>query len=242
MTSHDWFIEQRTAFAARTLPTDEERLFADHLERCPECREAVARIEHDLGWLPMGVTPVAPRPGFRRRAAEAVLGSRRGRWLPWISLAAAAVVIVAAIATVDRASRRERAVADRLVESERALAALNDTVAILRHAARVLQASIAMGDHQGGLVIFADSVTHRWNVVLHGMPPAPEGQRYQFWFITAEGMVKSVDLWPEGGVPVFVTLGMPPRGGAVLGAALSIEPDSNQTDQPKGKQLAHLML
>jgi hypothetical protein len=132
--------------------------------------------------------------------------------------------------------------ANQLAQSRQALAALTDTVAILRRAARILQASIEMDDHRGNLMIFADDVTHRWNVVLHGLPPAPAGEKYQFWFICSDGMVRGAELRPTGDGSVILTLGMPPEGGQVLGAALSVEPAGNASNVPRGKELAHLML
>jgi hypothetical protein len=38
------------------------------------------------------------------------------------------------------------------------------------------------------------------------------------------------------------TTGMPETGGAVLGAALTMEPVGAATGPPRGKELAHLML
>ena len=38
------------------------------------------------------------------------------------------------------------------------------------------------------------------------------------------------------------TTGMPPTGGAVLGAALTMEPMDADSGPPRGKTLAHLML
>ena len=55
-------------------------------------------------------------------------------------------------------------------------------------------------------------------------------------------MVRGVELPARPGRPVIVTVGMPERGGAVLGALLSVEPMENNTDQPRGKRLADLML
>ena len=59
MTPHDWYVENRVAFVARALEASEERLFSDHLPRCEECRREVARLERDLGALPMAATPIA---------------------------------------------------------------------------------------------------------------------------------------------------------------------------------------
>ena len=243
MNTHEWFVEHRQDFAARILDPDDERNFADHLARCVACRSAVADLERDLAWLPMGVAPVRPRPGFRWRATRAVFGPPpRNRWLVWLPVAAAAGLLVAAGVALRNGSARESVLTSELARSRQALAALGDSVAILRGTARVLQASIEMEKHQGGLLIFADSVTHRWNVVLHGLPPAPAGHAYQFWFICSDGMVKSVELKPLGSGPMFVTVGMPSGGGQVIGAALSVELSGSVGPGPKGKELAHLIL
>src|SRR6185437_4963810 len=76
MTPHDWYVENRVAFVARALEASEERLFSDHLPRCEECRREVARLERDLGALPMAATPVAPRPGLTHHLADAILYRR----------------------------------------------------------------------------------------------------------------------------------------------------------------------
>ena len=43
MTAHDWYIENRAGFVARSLEPGEERTFRDHLIRCEECSREVAR-------------------------------------------------------------------------------------------------------------------------------------------------------------------------------------------------------
>jgi hypothetical protein len=240
MTAHDWFIEHRTDFAARTLDPDDETTFRAHLERCDECRQEVEAIERELDWLPMGVTPVTPRPGLKRRIVEGTLQPRRRR--DWAVPAAVAASLLFLAAGWYAGSREVRTISDQLAQAQRRLVALEDTVSVVRQAARVLQAKIEMGGQQGGLLIFADSVTHRWNVVMHGLPPAPPHTRYQFWFITAEGMVPGAELKVESSKPVMFTTGMPDRGGEVMGAALTLEPQNASGGPPRGKQLAHLML
>jgi anti-sigma-K factor RskA len=240
MTAHDWFIEHRTDYAARTLDPDDEATFRAHLERCEECRHEVDAIERELAWLPMGTAPVTPPPGFKRRIVEHVLGAPHRR--SWAIPAAVAASLLFLVAGWYAGSRQAASMADQLAQARRRLVALEDTVSVVRQAAKVLQASIEMDGQQGGLVIFADSVTHRWNVVMHGLPPAPPNTRYQFWFITAEGMVPGVELKVEAGRPVMFTTGMPDRGGEVRGAALTLEPGAAGDGPPRGKELAHLML
>jgi hypothetical protein len=111
----------------------------------------------------------------------------------------------------------------------------------MRGAGRVLQASIEMDGREGGILIFDDSVTHRWNVVVHGLPPAPEGKVYRFWFICEEKMVRGAEV-EAGGSPALFTLPMPPDGGKVMGAALTVESVATPPMEPRGRTLAELML
>jgi hypothetical protein len=240
MNPHDWFVEHRTAFVVRTLDEREAASFREHLEGCAECRNEVARIERDLAWLPMGVTPAEPRPGLTRRLVEGAVGARRRR-ISWLPLAAAAALVLFAFAGwvgADRRSERIEAVASSLRGE---LSATRDTLSIIRGAARVLQASFRMDGHQGGMTIFADTRTHRWNVVVHGLPEAHPGEVYQFWFICDNGMVRGTEVHLTESSPAFMTLSMPPEGGQVLGAALTVEP-AGHTGEPRGKTLAHVML
>ncbi|MGB7212019.1 MAG: anti-sigma factor [Gemmatimonadales bacterium] len=240
MTAHDWFFEHRSAWVAQALDAEEARSFRDHLKRCPDCRAAVAELEAELAWLPMGVAPVAPRPGFRREALDRALGRRRTRgWILPLVLAASLLV---AVGLVFQLERRIGALEVDVASQRTALAALQDTMSVARHASRVLNASFAMNGEQGGMMILADEHTHRWSVVVHGLPPARVGQKYQFWFITDGGMRQGVVLEVVPGKVATFTTGMPPGSAKVMGAALSVEPMDNGGPDMKGPELAKIML
>jgi Anti-sigma-K factor rskA len=240
MTAHDWYVENRAAFVSRSLEPGEERTFRDHLVRCDECAREVERLERELGWLPMGATPVAPPPGFSRRTAAEVL-DRRHRWQRRLPLAAAAALALAASGAALGARREGRALREELAYHETRLAALEDTLSVLRRANMVLQTQISMDGHHGGLLIFQDAVSHRWAVIVHGLPPAPAGNKYQFWFITESGMVRSVEVDADMQRPAFMTVPMPGVAAPVKGAALTMEPVVNRSDEPKGVTLAHVV-
>ena len=270
MTAHDWFIERRTEYAARVLEPAEMALFAEHLLRCPECPAAVQQIEDELAWLPMAAAPAAPRPGLQRAILDHALGrSPRGlrRWSLPIGLAASLIsgvigwqlgqrsvtVAPAQIATAPSVLPTQITTAPSVPGSttpalpvsqvaNQELAALQDTLSIMKQAAKVMQAKIMMHGKEGGMVIFADAKTHRWNVVVHGLP-APTNGRYQFWFICADGMVRGAEVNVDPTKPMIFTTGMPvPARGAVLGAALTFEPMDESSGPPRGKTLAHIML
>lgn len=240
MTTHDWYVENRAAYVARSLERDEERTFRDHLVRCDECAREIDRLERELGWLPMGVAPVAPPPGMARRIAADIL-DRPGRWRRRLPLAAAAAALVAAGAGLLSLRDRQHELQTLLAARESRLAALEDTLSVLRRANNVLQTRISMDGHQGGLLIFQDAASHRWCVIVHGLPPAPAGSVYQFWFITQSGMVRSVEVDANMRRPAFLTLPMPGVAAPVMGAALTVEPVVNRTDEPKGAMLAHVV-
>lgn len=240
MTTHDWYVENRAAYVARSLERDEERTFRDHLVRCDECAREIDRLERELSWLPMGVAPVAPPPGMARRIAADIL-DRPGRWRRRLPLAAAAAALVAAGAGLLSLRDRQHELQTLLAARESRLAALEDTLSVLRRANNVLQTRISMDGHQGGLLIFQDAASHRWCVIVHGLPPAPAGSVYQFWFITQSGMVRSVEVDANMRRPAFLTLPMPGVAAPVMGAALTVEPVVNRTDEPKGAMLAHVV-
>ena len=246
MTAHDWFVEHRADYATRALDEADARTFEAHLGGCEECRVEVARIEYDLRWLPMGMPPAEPGPGLNRRIVEHVLQRdrvRRRRWRVPAAIAAAALLVVGGWYA---GQARVGALRGELVSQRGAVAALQDTLSIMRQANRILQASVDVDGTRGGLLIFADEVTHRWNVVVHGLPPAPAGRRYQFWFIcgeSADSMVRGIEVPTDTLRPTIFATDMPePRTcRSVLGAALTEEPAGVQ-GPPRGRSLAHLML
>lgn len=241
MSAHDWFEEHRVDYVTRTLEESELRAFEDHLARCPECTAEVKAIQGELAWLPMGATPVPLRPGLSRRLLESVLEPRARRWARRAApLAVAASLLLGAAGWL--AGRSEVGHLRSLLEQrDRRLAALTDTISIMRDADRVLQASIEMDGRQGGILIFDDARTHRWSVVVHGLPPAPAGQVYRFWFICEEKMVPGAVV-EAGARPALFTLPMPPEGGKVMGATLTVESAGAPQMAPSGRKLAELML
>jgi anti-sigma-K factor RskA len=242
VNGHHWFVEHRMEYATRTLDDDDLATFEVHLANCEECRAEVARIEKELAWLPLALPPAAVRPGLRRRIVQHALGESRvavPRWLP--AAVVAAGVLLAAGGWL-AGHRQVRPLETELAALRTRATALADTLSVMRRAVRVLQAQVDLDGGQGGLVIFADDVTHRWSVVVHGLPPAPAGTGYQFWFICTDGMVRGSALMVPGTGSTMFTTGMPESGGAVLGAALTLEPVGVSTGPPRGKELVHLML
>jgi hypothetical protein len=233
MSSHQWYEENRAAFVAGGLDEQERRTFADHLPRCEECSREVASIERDLGWLPLGVDPIPPRPGFKRQVIESVLHPRRGRYRWAYPLAAAASLVLAV--GIWASARAERA--DLIAQVERSERAL----ATFQRAEVIHQASITSegAGAAAGLVIFDSPETGRCNVVVHGLPPAPAGEVYRFWFLTEDGELEGTELPVANDSPIYVTLERP--HGKVMGASLTMEPMEEAGAEPGGVELAHVV-
>jgi anti-sigma-K factor RskA len=233
MSSHQWFEENRAAYVAGGLDEQERRSFADHLSRCDECSREVASIEQELAWLPLGVEPIPPRPGFKRQVIETVLHPRR-RWDRWVYPLAAAASLVLAVG-VWASARAERA--DLIAQVERS----ERTLATFQRAQVIHQASITSDGVKAsaGLVIFDSPETGHCNVVVHGLPPAPDGQVYRFWFLTEDGELQGIELPVATDSPIYVTLDRP--DGKVTGASLTVESMEEAGAKPAGVELAHVV-
>jgi hypothetical protein len=241
MRAHDWFTEHLPDYVARALEPGDEALFRDHLHRCPGCREAVAGLERDLAWLTMGATPVPPRPGFSRRVLETVTHPPRTRrsWI-WPSLVAASLLLALGIWWSGRT--RIATLEAMLDQHGVVLAATRDSLSVALKADRVLQATIDVEGRRGGMLILADETTHRWKVVVHGIPRAKQGERYTFWFITGDGMVHGAEVICDEKNPAVLLLDMPPGASVIRGGALTVEAREDDPAVPRGRELAHLEL
>ncbi len=237
MSAHQWYIENRGAFVAGSLDAKERRAFADHLARCEECTEEVEALERDLGWLPLGVRPIPPRPAFKRDVLERVLARDR-RWYRWAYPLAAAASLLLAVG-VWASSRAQRADLIARVESrDMTVKALQDTLFTLQRAEHVHHAGITMKDRTGGLLIFDNPKTGNCSIVVHGLPPAPAGEVYRFWFMTESGMLRAAEFPIAQSSPVFITVERP--HGKIMGASLTMERRDASGAEPSGVELAHL--
>lgn len=253
MTEHDWFREQLVEHTTGQLSTDDMRLIDEHLPHCADCRAEVDAIRHDLRYLGMAAPPVPPHPGFAARVLEAATGRshRTPQSARWIITALAASTVVAAglawqaRATVTTSQRALTGLENELAGSRATALALADTLSIVRKAGKVVYASLAMpGQVGGGVVLFDDATTHRWQVVAHGLPALPMGQRYQFWFVAEDGMLRGLPLIPSAAGSASLITGMPDSPpGKIMGAAITIESDQDAPNPSgHGPKIATLML
>lgn len=190
-------------------------------------------------WLGMAAAPRTPRPELKERVLARALAARRRP--PWGLAAAAAVALVVAGGML-WSVRSVRQLAVERAQLRHQVAALEDTLSLIRGpGTRVIQIPVTTGGQVGAVTIFADSTTHRWLIACHGIAPNAPGQVYQLWFITERGM-RSAGLMPmPDSHPMVVAVGMPQDAGHVMGAAMSIEPQGG-SPEPRGPMVFHLHL
>lgn len=224
----------------RTLERKDEATFANHVARCEECRLAVAQLERELAWLPMGVAPVPLRPGLTHSLMEGVLRQRRIRWWQWASSLATAASLVLALRVWTEA-RHEISRLQRALDARQGrLIAIEDSLSAILGAERVLQGTIRGPGYEGGVLIFYDQDTERWNVVVHDLPPAQTGDAYQLWFVTGRGLQPGPKLQVNGSRPTFLTMPAPGPSSDVVGAVLTVGPLAGPSGRPRGVELARL--
>ncbi|HKW40245.1 MAG TPA: anti-sigma factor [Gemmatimonadales bacterium] len=228
------------AYVTRSLERTEESLFASHLSRCEECRVALVQLERDLAWLPMGVSPVAPRPGLSHGLLEHVLRRRPRRWGMWSAALAVAASLVVALRIWAGARHEIEQLRSALDARQGRLNAIEDSLSAILGAERVLQKTITGPGYEGGVLIFYDQDTQRWNVVVHDLPAARAGETYQLWYVTGGGLLPGPEIRVNGSRPTFLTLPAPGPSGNVIGAVLTVGPAGASSGQPRGVKLARL--
>lgn len=242
MNPHSWYEENREAFVARLLEGREESCFEDHLVRCPDCVRAIEEIERDLSWLPLAVRPVAPRPGFTRQVTVAVLDHElRPWWRRWSEPLAVAALLTLAVG-LGWMGRRSSTLASELATLRTRLSAASSSLGIQVDRTRIAQASVSGPGYNGGLMVFADTTAGQWRIVVHGLPAAPAGERYHFWFVCPNGMVKGAVLDVDADSPAILTLTppLPTTFGPVQGAVITME--AGNVAEPHGKEVLSLKL
>ncbi|HEX9486280.1 MAG TPA: anti-sigma factor [Gemmatimonadales bacterium] len=233
MTAHDWYVDNRLAFATRMLEGKEESLFANHVSRCIDCRAAVAQLERDLTWLPMGVAPAPLRPGLTHDLMHGVLHQRRTRWWQWTPALAAAAALVVALAVWTETRREIGGLRSALEARQGRLRATEDSLSAILGAERVLQETVRGPGYKGGFLLFYDQDTERWNVVVHDLPPARAGEEYRLWFVTDGGLLPGPELRTNGRRPTFLTLPAAGPSGDFVGAVLTVGPAGEPTGRPR---------
>jgi anti-sigma-K factor RskA len=233
----DWADEARAyddAAAALVLALDEAALPANGFNRIRERIASAARAD-----APVDATVISLAERRRRRALAAAA----------LALAAAAVFCVLWLKERDEARGLRVDVAElqsvgtslhtELVRSQRELAALRDRFSHVR-AASVKLVSFG-GAADGRVRIFVEPSSRRWLVFAYELPPITSEQDYQLWFLPESGAPIPAGLLrpdPDGVLTADVK---EPAAGAVVRAAVSLEPRGGSATPTEVKLIGDLI-
>ena len=229
--SHEELEELLPLAALEVLDREEASALEAHLAECPTCPAELAELRDVVGWMGVGVGPVAPPPALRARILEAAVSRpskrpparTRGLFSRTIlaagGLAAAAAVVALTMYSWGLATR-VRAIESQLA-AERDMAtflASPDTATIMlagTEQAPKARLKLAYDRHTGRALLFG-----------FDLPPAPQGQGYQLWFIAGGKPLPGRVFEPDATGRGWWSDEVPPEGRGASVFAVTVEPSS----------------
>ena len=252
------FDGQAALYALGALGEAERNRFEAHLEASLDCVREVKSLLPVAHLLPQTAVPIDPPPALRERVLREVAGwapgpapaaSRKSGSGPLFWLVALLLVAVAG-GGGSYVAALHREIADLQADAQSAntradILELEATVAGLEAARRDEVIAIAIDPTVRSLTLAGQPLapvgTGRalWTesglmaFLATGLPPPPEGETYQLWFVTPEAApVPAALVLPEAGGSATVTLQLP-EGVTPAAMAVTIEP-AGGASQPTG--------
>lgn len=237
--------ELAVGWAMHCLEPDEERLFAQHLSGCAECRRTVAHAEEVGAAMALAVPQAEPSAELEQRVLSAVrspVGSgagqhsraprrhsrRSGRRPGGVLLAAAAgVVLVAVSAVLGGWIVQLDAERDRLAERADFMSRVMERVA------RPGTTSTALVGEDGQLRAVLIAAEGRVTLVPVQLAPIDaDSQSYVLWGLRPDGPVALDAFDVARDPPALRTVSSVPQAEVFTGFAISLEPGNKLPAKP----------
>lgn len=216
------------AYAIDALDDDERFRFAEHLLRCPDCRDEVNSLREAAAALALGST--LPAPHVRDRVLAGIetirplppltetgdaeitlLATRRHRRLPWSTLVlAAAVALLVAVGGTLWLRPGDEPAPVTATTTERVLAA-EDATRVTQRFDDGSRATVVVSRSEGRAVILTED-----------MQLAPAGSDYQLWLVDSENRMEPAGLMPDDPDATMLLHG---DASQAAGIGVTVEPD-----------------
>jgi anti-sigma-K factor RskA/putative zinc finger protein len=235
MRHHEEYREALALHALGSLDGLERHELESHLEACPGCSIELAELRETAAGLVLLAEPVAPSAARTRRIFESlgaepavshVVGTPRAarRWLVWTArFAVAAVVVFLTASQVNLLERLDRAYAEIAHMREIGEFVTSPGVSVVP----LWGTQSVPGAHAK---LAYEHATGRYMLFSSRMPHPAEGKRYQLW-VLSDHVRHAGAFSPESPAG---TLHAPPRADEPFQFAVSLEPESGETDEPTG--------
>lgn len=199
--THKELIESAASYALEALDHDERATFEAHLAGCEECQSEVAAYREVASVLAHAMpTRAVPRSdALRDRILREALRVRpiaiaprppvvapvavrpRGRVVPWLAAAAAAVAAVG-LGVMYRGERQQAADLRSMLATAQATLARDDSTLAAFLGPEVHVVSLTAGaDRKSSVRVFWNHTRRQFIVTALNLPPAPQGKTYQLW-------------------------------------------------------------
>jgi anti-sigma-K factor RskA len=213
------------AYALDALGADDERVYEEHLARCPRCQAELAELAQTASMLAYGVEAPPPPPGLRERILDEARADRpnvvplRPRFVA-ATRAAAAVAACAAVGLAVWAASLSRSLDHERSAQQRIMAVIAEP------GARQISTT---GDH-GTLFV---APTGEAALVAARLERAPAGKTYEVW-VVENGKPRRAGLLPGGAAGSMIALQRPVPNGALVAVTLE---RAGGVDAPTGSQV-----
>ncbi len=242
-------VNLAAGYALDALDDDERRLVEEHVERCPNCAEALDRMSEGAGALALGVPQLDPPPELRQRLRAAVQAERqesppraaaapasarsrvrsfRPRLSPvWGAVAAAIVVSAGSLVWAASLQHQVTNLASQAQVASVKADRYDHVVKVLASTQLSVRPLWAAGNDDGQAhgTIYLDPSSNSGMLMVHGLWPKP-GYGWQIWFVRGTERVSGGMVWTDDSGTGYAMIKCPGDLQTFESVGLTLEPSS----------------